>query len=118
MNYIKEFYRDQDKIVFYSTSFVLLAIFLMILPFFIFSIKLPHELPLFYSLPWGNSQLGEKQLYLVLPLLCGSILFINLFVAWHLHESQTFLKRILTVSTAIISIAFLIASVRIISIFI
>ena len=69
---------------------LILAILILFLPKF-----LPDKVPLFYSLPWGDSQLAKNFQVLIIPLSIASITLINLIISWQLHESQIFFKKIL-----------------------
>lgn len=79
---------------------------------------LPQKLPLFYSLPWGNKQLVDKQQLLIIPAIMVGITFINLIISWQLHPSQTFFKKTLIYSSIVISIICLVTFLKIIFIFI
>lgn len=113
-----QFYKQQDKIIFNST---LLTIFmsLLILIFWVINYsKLPPQLPLFYSLPWGETQLASLPQFLILSSLIILILLINLIISWHLHPSQILTKRIISLTTAFTSFLILITAFRIIYIFV
>lgn len=85
----------------------------------LFGLKsLPSRLPLFYSLPWGEGQLATHQQFLVIPSSIILITLLNLILSWQLHSSQTFFKKILTLSSIIVSIILVIAFIKIISNFI
>src|SRR3989338_928976 len=73
-----------------SAVAVLLIFFIII--FFQF---LPPRMPLFYSLPWGDLQLANRQQFFMLPTAIIIVNIINLFIIWHLHSSQRFFKNIL-----------------------
>lgn len=79
---------------------------------------LPNKLPLFYSLPWGENQLANPQQFFIIPAIIVLIGLINLSLSWQLHQTQTFFKRILLISTLISTIILTISFVKIISIFI
>lgn len=85
---------------------------------FIFGRFLPPKLPLFYSLPWGDSQLVNHQQLLIIPSIITLIALLNLTVSWHLHSSQIFFKKILLSSSILISLILTITFLKIIVIFI
>ncbi|MBI2020390.1 hypothetical protein HYS94_03125 [Candidatus Daviesbacteria bacterium] len=87
--------------------------------FILFSSKfLPPKLPLFYSLPWGEKQLATHQQLFILPAILVLITLINIAVAWQLHLSQSFFKKILIFSSLVTSMILVITFIKIILIFI
>src|SRR4051812_25388762 len=112
-----QFNRRQDPVVFWATAFSLFGI-IVILAFFVFTYDLlPTQLPLFYSLPWGENQLVPISQIIILPALTVVITLINLLVSWHLHNSQQVLKRMLSLFSASLSLILTLAAVRIILLF-
>ncbi|MBI2338347.1 hypothetical protein HYU95_04150 [Candidatus Daviesbacteria bacterium] len=79
---------------------------------------LPSKLPLFYSLPWGEGQLATHQQFLIIPASIVLITPLNLIISWQLHPSQSFLKKVLLVSSAVASLILTIALIKIILMFI
>lgn len=79
---------------------------------------LPAKLPLFYSLAWGERQLANHQQFLIIPISVALIVLLNLVVSWQLHHSQYFFKKILLISSIIVSLILVIAFVKIILMFI
>lgn len=82
--------------------FILSIILTIIIIFFLG--YLPPKLPLFYSLPWGEGQLATHQQFLIIPAIIGLITLLNLVISWQLHPSQSFFKRILFLSSIIITL--------------
>jgi len=74
-----------------------LIIFQSLLIIFYFD-SLPPQLPLFYSLPWGQSQLVSPQYLYLLPLSSLIILFIDVFFILFLAK-QKLLSTILLISS-------------------
>ncbi len=107
---------SRDNLIFYTTIFNLGLAALMMLSVALNTPKLPKQLPLFYSLPWGSAQLVDISQFLILPFIAILITLVNLAISWHL-ESQLALKRILSISSAVITLLVLITTFRIISIF-
>lgn len=108
------FYQRQDSVIFWSTSAsILLSLFLTI--FYLFSYEqLPTQIPFFFSLPWGDTQLAHKNQFIILPSLILLTALVNLTITWHLHSSQLTMKRIIVSSTTIIALLTLIAGLKII----
>jgi len=101
-----------------SSLGIKLAIILLPLSVFYFlftSHRLPPEVPLFYSRPWGEEQLTPSTSLLMLPL--GGLLFtfLNIGMAVFLFDEFPFLARILVWSTALISTLACIALFKIIT---
>ena len=94
--------------------FVSLILTIFILIFFQF---LPPRLPLFYSLPWGEQQLANHQQFFIIPASIILIDLINLALIWHLHSSQVFFKKLLSFTSFITTLIFLITFIRIFLIF-
>lgn len=95
--------------------FISLFITLFIL---IFGRILSPKLPIFYSLPWGESQLGTYQQLLIIPSIIILITLLNLIFSWQLHNSQIFFKRILLFSSILVSLILTITFLKIILVFI
>ena len=60
--------------------------------------SLPPQLPLFYSLPWGQSQLASPQYLYLLPLTSLIVLFVDVFFILFLAK-QKLLSVILLISS-------------------
>lgn len=79
---------------------------------------LPPKLPLFYSVAWGEGQLATHQQFLIIPISILLIMPLNLVVSWQLHPSQSFLKKVLLVSSAVVSFILTISLIKTILMFI
>lgn len=65
--------------------------------------RLPPQIPLFYSLPWGEARLADPVWLWTLPILSALVITINL-IGSHLSSTQV-MTRILS-STAFVITAF------------
>ncbi|HBL51701.1 MAG: hypothetical protein A3D24_02615 [Candidatus Blackburnbacteria bacterium RIFCSPHIGHO2_02_FULL_39_13] len=75
--------------------------------------KLPPQVPLFYSKPWGEAQLA-KPYFLAVPLLMSAVfLILNLLLTQKL-DNYIFLKKSLIFGTTIISVLASVAVIRIV----
>lgn len=92
---------------------IIVAITIMIL-----SGKLPPNLPLFYSLPWGENQLAKTHQLLIIPATFLCVALINLIIYLQINDNYLIFKRILSVTSVIISLVFIISLFQIISIFV
>lgn len=79
---------------------------------------LPPKLPLFYSLPWGEGQLANHQQFLIIPASISAIALLNLIISWQLHPSQSFFKTVLITSSAVVTLIFAIAFIKIVLMFV
>ena len=80
--------------------------------------SLPPQLPLYFSLPWGERQLGSLPEFAILPALIVLISLVNLLISWHLHSSQLVLRRILFAASLVLSFSILLTALKIIYTFI
>lgn len=96
-------------------GFSLLVLSLIIALTIIFALKfLPVKLPLFYSLPWGQAQLATHEQFLIIPASISAVMLINLVISSQLHASQSFFKKVLLLSSIVVSLIFTITFVKII----
>ena len=114
----RNFYLSQDKVVFWlSTISFLLALNLLI--FWAALLKnLPPQIPLFYSLPWGDKQLAAKEQLVILPALIFLVTLANIIFTWHFHPSQYFIKRVLGASSLLFALITTITVLKIFLIFV
>lgn len=94
---------------------IALAIALLIL---FFSKFLPKKLPLFYSLPWGEAQLGSSEQFFIIPGSIALITLLNMIISWQLHPTQAFFKKILTISILVATLILTTTFIKIVLIFI
>lgn len=74
--------------------------------------KLPPEIPLFYSQPWGTDQLAPGFMILLLPLLSLFVLFVNLSLSKVFKDKL--INKLFSFTSLIFSIFCLIGAVRIV----
>lgn len=95
-------------------SFLLLSLDLIIIIAVIW--KLPPQLPLLYSRPWGEDQLIDRKSFLILPLSCLILIIMNLRLAGVFFKKQVLLSKILVWSSLVICLLTTITFLKIISI--
>jgi len=98
---------------------VLIRVFIaLITVFLILSIlkfnKLPSQLPLFYSLPKGEEQLGRPTLLISIPLFSILIFTLNFVLGSIWFTKDKIMTYILVVSADIFTLLFLITFIKII----
>jgi hypothetical protein len=118
MKPIINFYQKSDKYVFYSSFTAIFSILIIINAFAWYYPDLPSQIPIYYALPWGDSQMGELSQFAIMPFIIVLIWLSNLFITWHLHDSQVVLKRLLAGTTITSSIILTITAVKILRIFV
>ncbi len=90
----------------------LLFLALQLLAIIFFFSKLPPQIPLYFSQPWGELQLTSPLSLLLLPLFSLVVLLINLFFASFSIEEDEFLTNILTFGSLIFAFFALIAILK------
>lgn len=115
---LTNFLQKQEALNFYSFTSSLIMIILTLTFYALNYTNLPSQIPLFYSLSWGEDQLVSLQQFIILPSVMALIILVNLIITWHLHPSQQVLKRIIAISTLTTSFLMFIASFKIIYTFV
>lgn len=98
-----------QRSLFFSLLFLIMACLLLLL----FWTKLPPQIPLFYSLPWGLEQLGSPIELLVFPLTTLTAVFLTL-ASKRFLSSESFLVLLTSLTGAFLSFLSLMALARII----
>ena len=100
------------KLRFYSIIFIGVA-------FAIIGISwsfLPNEVPVFYSLPWGDSVLGSKFSLNIVPL-CGMIIVgVNTLIIKLFREKYKFLSSLFTIANFVVALVVLFIVLSIITV--
>lgn len=112
------FFGGSDKFFLFPFLIALSSIIFITSLYLFYYHQLPARLPLFYSLPWGEEQLVDRQQFFILPTVLLLITLINSFLAFQLHSLQFISKRILMFSLIIISLITLATALKILFIFI
>ena len=86
----------------------------LLLIFYKFSV-LPSQIPLFYSLPWGELRLVSYSYVFILPGLSIFFAMINNILAVSYYNSINILSRLLTIFSLIFSLFSLISLIQIIN---
>ena len=89
-----------DKMANASFKFTLVVIIASLFFLFFSWSKLPPEVPLFYSLPWGKEQLVLPYFLWFLPLSSHLFLLLNSFLSSYFAEDK-FLVRVLMMSAGL-----------------
>lgn len=108
----------QDSLIFWPIA---VSILLSLLSLFFWALnisRLPQQIPMFYSLTWGEPQLGSILQFTILPSLSLIIILTNLIILSHLHNSQLPVKRLISFCTLLVTTLLTITGFKIILIFI
>lgn len=95
-----------------------LNLFLWLIGFFLlffFWQRLPPQVPLFYSHPWGESQLASPAGLMLLPLLSLLIFILNFGIILKTFKEEKFIARILAGAGVIFTFLCTVALFRIIA---
>ncbi len=98
---MRRFIRDKRNRLPIKIFFGFLIFDVLLLLFFVFS--LPPEIPLFYSRPWGESQLAAPGLIWLLPTAVFLIGLLNLYLAVIFFAELPFLSHVLNWSNVLMS---------------
>lgn len=102
--------RSIKRVFKYSLFLISLSII-----FIVFKFKtLPPEVPLFYSLPWGEKQLAPKFFLFLLPLSSVITLLVNIFFAKKAKE-ELLVAKLLIIGAFLFSLLAIITLFKIIS---
>ena len=77
--------------------------------------KLPPQIPLFYSRPWGEAMLASPIFLWILPITSSAFFIINFLIVIILKREEIFLSRVLTSFGLICCLALLYSTAKIIS---
>ncbi len=97
----------------YFLNFILLG--LQWLTFIVFIKRLPPQVPLWYSLPSGSSQLGNKQDLIFIPIIATLFLITSTFILFAHKSSVAMYTHLIVWLTVLIQALFLIGLLNIIS---
>lgn len=104
----------QEKII-KITSQISLGLLLLALVFLaVFWQKLPPEIPLFYSLPWGEEQLGPPSFFLILFFSGFFLGIINFILGLIFFEKHPLAAKIMAFVTTAVSLLLMITVFKII----
>lgn len=76
--------------------------------------RLPQTIPLYFSLPWGESRLASKMMFLTLPGISLLLSMINLLLGRLSTKLSPILPRVLAVASTVVAIMFFLATLGII----
>lgn len=105
----------QDQFCFWSLAFSLIALSLGIFLIGFSWSRLPPEVPLYFSRPWGQEQLAPKFQIIILPALSLGIFLSHLVTATRLFTSNLPLVRILIGTSSVLILVLILSLFQIIN---
>lgn len=94
----------EDSFVWFALVGAFLITLLILGLIVVFWRRLPPEVPLYYSRPWGEKQLATPAHFLILPGLCFLILVFNLVLTSSVFKEEVLMRRILMASSLLMAI--------------
>lgn len=95
--------------------YVLLAGDLLMLAVFALRFThLPPQIPLFYSMPWGEQQLADTWTILLLPFFLNLLFFANNFIYNRFFPENLFVRKIIDLLNLLLSASFTLIFIKII----
>jgi len=76
---------------------------------------LPQQVPLYYSLPWGEGQLAATASLFLLPTFSIIVLLLNNLIATFFFKTIPLFSRLLTIFSLVFSLLSIISLIRIIN---
>ena len=104
-----------DKFLFFIFLFCMLSTLIQSLLILTSFVKLPPEIPLFYSKTWGTQMLAPKLYIWILPTITLSIYLLNMLISRFLLFKEEFLKRALFITSTVVATAAFLDTSKIIS---
>ncbi len=112
LSYLGKFWQEKaNQVVFrWNIFFIIFSIGFLILKFS----SLPSQVPFYFSLPWGESQLTSASTLFLLPTFSIIIATINNLLAAYISRTQTLFSRLLVIFSLLFSFLSTVALVNII----
>lgn len=95
---------SKDRFVLVIFSFCLLSVLAQAAMILISWKKLPPEVPLFYSRPWGEAMLASALALWSLPIMVVVLVTVNFLIAVYFFSDNKFLSRILLMFSFLIAL--------------
>lgn len=108
----------RDKLAFSAYIFCLLSILSQASLLLVSWGKLPPEVPLFYSRPWGEQILAAPVFLFLIPAVALLALVVNSLLANLLTGDDIFLRRVLVTFSVLVAVTTLYGTVKIVSLLI
>ena len=93
----------QDSIVRNSIIVAFLSIIISVIYLFFMTGHLPSEVPLYYSLPWGQERLAQTLWLLLIPGISFIFFIINIIIVLFSYKTEPVLSRLFAVTVGFVS---------------
>ena len=107
----------KDRLLFFASLFCFLCILAQASLILTATGKLPPQIPLFYSKPWGEAMLASALLIWTLPTIATVVFSVNFIISKLFFLQNMFLTRTLFLTSALVATATLYNTAKIISLF-
>lgn len=107
-----------DRLTFFAWAICILSILAQTSLLLVSWGKLPPEVPLFYSRPWGEQILAVPIFLYLLPAVALFCLLLNFLLANFILRGDFFLRRVLLATAILVAVATLYNTVKIVSLLI
>lgn len=108
----------RDRLVLLIFLFSLASVIIQSILIFVSWSKLPPQLPLYYSRPWGEAMLASPMGLWLLPVITLIVLIVNFTSAIFFIKGNKFLSRILIVFCCLVALTTLYDMLKIITLLI
>lgn len=109
---------NRDRLTFFTWAICILSILAQTSLLLVSWGKLPPEVPLFYSRPWGGQILAAPVFLFLLPAVALFCLLFNFLLVNFILSGDFFLRRVLLASAILVAVATLYNTVKIVSLLI
>ena len=106
---------SSDKFLFSVVIFSVVSVLVQVSLILAASGKLPPQLPIFYSRPWGEPMLGPPIALWILPTISLITSLVNFSLATFILKGTKFLEKTLLIVTFIVNLTTLYGTTKIIS---
>jgi hypothetical protein len=107
----------RDKFIVSATIATIVLVGLSFLLLFFSLDRLPYQVPLFYSLPWGDRQIVQRELLAILPFFSIVSYFISVILSLILSKEEGLFSRILYFTSFVFTLLSIITLFRIVLLF-
>lgn len=92
-----------DKTSFWSFLVSIIFVLLQVLLIAFYWRRLPPEIPLFYSKPWGSAMLSSMLFIWIIPVISFFFIFVNFCIVIFFLQENKFLNRVLCVTSLLVA---------------
>lgn len=94
----------QDQSILFSSIVSLIVIIGSVLYIFLMTSALPSQVPLYYSLPWGEQRLTDTTALLTIPAATTLIVLLNTVLVLFFYKTEPVVSRLLSLGAGFTSL--------------